>query len=320
MDLIKKLIPSKKIRFKLISCFRFVPDKPMLRFQYRLKCGRKLNLKEPKRFTEKIQWYKLYYRDPLMAICADKYRVRGYLKEKGYGNLLNEVYTVFDSPDEIDISTLPESFVLKLTNGSGTNLIVRDKSKYSNKEIQALFHDFVKQSAAAAGREWCYHVHKPVIIAEKLLSDLSTENGAADDFKILCFNGEPKVIIRINQRYTEKVNHLTYDTEWNQIKVDFEKSRCNETSEKPRTLNKMLQIARDLSANFPFARVDLYSIQDKIYFGEITFFPWSGYMTFEPDSFDVFLGEKFVLPEKNYRGKNEQYSSQSEDFDYHSRL
>ena len=299
MDFYKKVFRSKKLRFGILSLFRFVPDKTMLKMQYRIKCGRKLNLKRPLRFTEKIQWYKLYYRNPKMGVCADKYLVRTYLKERGYGDLLNELYAVFDSPDDIDLSVLPDSFVLKLTNGSGTNLIVRDKSQYDTEKVRELFRDFVRQSAAVAGREWCYHVHKPVIIAEKLLEDLSTENGAADDYKILCFNGDPQVIIRVTQRYTEKVNHLTYDVGWNQIKVDFEKSRSNETSDKPQTLNKMLLIARDLSEDFPFARVDLYSIQDRIYFGEITFFPWSGYMRFEPDSFDIELGEKFVLPEKN---------------------
>ena len=299
MDIVKKLVPSKKARFKLISLLRFVPDKPMLKLQYRVKCRRKLDLKNPQRYTEKLQWYKLYYRDPQMAVCADKYLVREYLTQTGFGDLLNELYTVFDSPEDIDLSVLPDQFVLKLSNGSGTNLIVKDKSQLNEDEVKQLFRDFVKQSASSAGREWCYHVHKPVIVAEKLLKDLSTENGAADDFKILCFNGEPKIIIRVTQRYTEKVNHLTYDPEWNQIKVDFEKSRSNETTEKPETLDKMLEIARALSKGFPFARVDLYSIQNRILFGELTFFPWSGYMQFDPDSFDTELGEMFILPEKN---------------------
>ena len=288
------------MRFKLISMFRFVSDKPMLEFQYRIKCGRKLNLSHPRRFTEKIQWYKLYYRDPQMARCSDKYLVRGYLEEKGMGGLLNELYAVFQTPDEIDFSVLPDSFVLKLSNGSGTNLIVKNKADYNLEEVKEKFRDFEKQSASSAGREWCYHVHRPVIVAEKLLEDLSTENGAADDFKILCFNGEPEVIIRVTQRYTDKVNHLTYDRDWNPIKVDYEKSRSDETSEKPQTLDEMLQIARTLSDGFPFARIDLYSIQNRVLFGEITFFPWSGYMRFEPDRFDLELGKKFVLPEKNH--------------------
>ena len=295
----KKIIRSESLRHRILQLLRFVPDKAMLRLQYRIKTGRRLHLDNPCRYSEKLQWYKLYYRNPKMAVCADKYRVRKYLKEKGYDGMLNEIYAVYHSPDEIDISALPDSFVLKLSNGSGTNLIVKDKSQYNNEEVRAMFRDFLKQSAATAGREWCYHVYDPVITAEKLLKDLSTENGSVDDFKFFCFSGEPQVIIRITQRYTEKVNHLVYDTEWNQIKVDLENSRCNETSEKPATLDRMLKIARDLSADFPFVRVDLYSIGESIRFGELTFFPWSGYITFDPDSFDEFLGEKFVLPDRN---------------------
>ena len=114
MDIFKKLIPSKRLRFRLISLFKFVPDKAMLKFQYRMKCGRKLNLDDPKRYTEKIQWYKLYYRDDKMPVCADKYLVREYVKEKGYGHLLNDLYGVYQKPEDIDISTLPKSCVLKL--------------------------------------------------------------------------------------------------------------------------------------------------------------------------------------------------------------
>ena len=299
MDIFKKLIPSKRLRFKIISLFKFVPDKSMLKFQYKMKCRRKLNLNDPKRFTEKIQWYKLYYRNEKMPLCSDKYLVREYVENKGYGSLLNELYGVYDSADDIDLDKLPDSFVLKLSNGSGTNMFVKDKSKISKQEIVDKFKAFYAQSNTVAGREWCYHYYDSVITAERLLFDESTENGAPDDYKILCFNGEPEIIIRVTQRYTEKANHLTYDKNWNKIKVDFEGSDCSADSEKPVRLDEMLKIARDLSEGFPFSRIDLYSIGNMIYFGEITFFPWSGYMRFEPDSFDLELGSKFILPEKN---------------------
>ena len=300
MDVFKKLVPSRNIRFRIISLFRFVPDKTMLKFQYRLKCHRKLDLKNPRRFTEKINWYKLYYRNDDMSVCCDKYLAREYLKSKGYGHMLNELYAVFKSPDDIDFSGLPDSFVLKLSNGSATNVFVRDKSKASLDQIKKKFKQFVVQYKAYAGREWPYHVHDSVITAEKLLVDTTTGNDIPDDFKILCFNGEPEIIIRINQRYTDKVNHLTYDKNWNKIAVNHEDSDCTADSEKPENLDEMLNTARDLAKGFPFARIDLYSIGGKLFFGEITFFPWSGFMVFEPDSFDYTLGDLFRLPERNH--------------------
>ena len=302
LDFFKNIVPSKRLRFRIISLFKFIPDKPMLKFQYRMKCHRKLNLDDPKRFTEKIQWYKLYYKNDNMPVCCDKYLVREYVKNKGYGHLLNELYDVYKKPEDIDISGLPDKFVLKLSNGSATNLIVNDKSTVSEEEIISKFKHYVAQSDTTAGREWPYHVYDRVITAEKLLYDASTENGLPDDYKVLRFNGEPEYIIHIAQRYTEKINHLTYDKDWNKIEVEFEGSDCTDDAEKPANLDEILKIARDLSEGFPFARIDLYSIGEKIYFGEITFFPWSGYMEFKPDSFDYELGEKFVLPEKIIKG------------------
>ena len=299
MDIFKKLIPSKRLRFKIISFFKFVPDKSMLKFQYKMKCHRKLNLKDPKRFTEKIQWYKLNYKDEKMPVCADKFAVREYIKKKGYGHLLKELYASFDSVDEINLNKLPDSFVLKLSNGSGTNIIVRDKSKISLDEIKKKFKDYYNQANTRAGREWSYHAIKPRIIAEEIIVDPGFENGIPNDFKVLCFYGEPKIIYRISDQYSDKENHLVYDTEWNQIKVNFSNSDCTKTAERPANLEEMISIAKNLSAGFPLARVDLFSINGRLYFGEITFFPWSGYMTFDPDSFDYKLGDMFTLPEKN---------------------
>ena len=299
MDFYKKLIKSKKIRFAILSCFKFIPDELMLKLQYRIKCGKKLNLKSPKRYTEKLQWYKLHYRNPLMAKCADKYLVREYIQNKGLAHILNDLYAIYDTPEDIDISMLPDQFILKLSNGSSTNLVVMDKNKITREAIAKRFKDFYRQANSSAGREWCYHCEKSVIVAEKFLSDPSQPNGIINDYKILCFNGEPEYIICVSGRYTASVNHLTYDKNWNKVFVDFEGSRSGEDVLKPENLEEMLNVARKLSADFPFARIDLYSIEGKITFGEITFFPWSGYMRFNPDSFDYELGRKFILPKSN---------------------
>ena len=157
MDFYKKIFKNKNTRFRILSALRFVPDEPMLRLQYRIKCGRQLNLKEPRRYTEKIQWYKLNYRDPVMRQCADKYTVRDYVASKGLGDILNELYAVYERPEDICLADLPESFVLKVSNGSSTNLLVEDKSVEDEAKIKAMFADFhISMTAvdSSLGKPW----------------------------------------------------------------------------------------------------------------------------------------------------------------------
>lgn len=298
MDGYKKIIKKKNARFGLLYICRVIPSKWMLKLQYRIKLKRKLDLKEPKRFTEKMQWYKLYYRDPGMVQCSDKFTARAYVEGKGLGHILNELYAVYDKPEDIDFDKLPDKFVLKLSNGSGTNYMCRDKSKIDRKEIVRDFKSFRFRVRANAGREWPYMQSKPVIVAERLLEDESHLNNAVNDYKIFCFNGNPEYVICISDRYTEKCNHLVYTTNWEKVNVASEGADLSGNEPKPENLEEMLSIAKILSADFPFARIDLYSLKGKIYFGEITFFPWSGYMEFEPDRFDLELGNHFVIPEE----------------------
>lgn len=295
----KKILKSKKLRFKILSVLRFVPDKPMLKLQYRIKSGRKLNLENPERYTEKIQWYKLYYRNHLMQQCADKYQVREYVKSKGLEGILNELYAVFEKPEDIVLDNLPEKFVLKLSNGSSTNYVCKDKGKCDLEEIKQKFRDYTAQAKSSAGREWVYSGGKSVIVAEKYLEDPSNLNNELCDYKILCFNGEPQYTICVCGRHTASYHHVVYDANWNKVDVQIGKSSAEAEYKKPEKFDEMMQIARILSEDFPAARIDLYSIEGKIYFGEITFFPWSGYMDFTPDSFDHKLGEKFILPDRN---------------------
>lgn len=301
MDFYKKIFRNKKLRFRILAALRFVPDRPMLRIQYRIKCKHKLHLDKPERYTEKIQWYKLYYRDPVMRQCADKYQVRQYVESKGLGNILNELYAVYNSPEEITFEGLPEEFILKLSNGSSTNLIVENKDTVILDEVRKTFKHFYAQSGSSAGREWVYTSdQKPVVIAEKLLRDPNNARGSLRDYKILCFGGEVAYIICVDGRHTPDYCHVVYDAEWNKQDVIIGESSNAANYEKPANFDRMMEIARILSADFPAARIDLYSIEGKIYFGEITYFPWSGYMRFTPDSFDEELGSKFILPEKNH--------------------
>ena len=167
MNFYKKIIRSQKLRFKILSALRFIPDEKMVRLQYRIKTKRKLNLKNPVRYSEKIQWYKLYYRDPLMMQCADKYEVREFIKSRGLEDTLNELYAKFDSPEDISLEKLPDKFVMKLSNGSGTNLLCSDKSKLDIDAVKKEFRSFYEQSGAQAGREWVYHTDKSPLSLRK---------------------------------------------------------------------------------------------------------------------------------------------------------
>ncbi len=295
MDEYKKLLKNKKSRYALLYLLRFIPDKTMLKLQYKIKFRRKLHLENPKRFTEKIQWYKLNYKNAIMPACSDKYAVREYIKSKGLEYILNELYCVFDKPEDISLDKLPEKFVMKLSNGSGTNLLCTNKELLDENEVKKEFKSFIFKVKANLGREWPYMKAKPVIIVERLLEDEEHVNNAINDYKIFCYDGKPEYVICISDRYSDSCNHLVYDTEWNKIRVASEGARIEEDAPKPENLQEMLDIAAKLSEDFPYARIDLYSLKGKIYFGEITFYPWSGYMEFEPDEFDYVLGKKFVL-------------------------
>ena len=296
-DFYKKIIKNKKTRFKILSLAKFIPDKLMLQIQYFIKCEKKLNLKNPVRYTEKIQWYKLYYRDPVMQQCADKYRVREYVKSKGLGHILNELYGVYNSIDEIDFSQLPEKFVIKTTSGSGTNVICRNKKELEIDDIKDKFNGFREQSSAALGREWVYDQTQSKIIVEKFLGE---DKGGLTDYKFFCFRGKISHLIVVSDRFTDEKMDL-YDADWNRMNVIH--STCPNQSKdnmpKPGNFEEMKEIAEILSKDFPHVRVDLYNINGRIYFGELTFFSASGYYIFTPDSFDFELGEKFVLPERN---------------------
>lgn len=294
MDGYKKIIKSQQIRFSILRTLKFIPDTIMLKIQYWIKLRRKLNLKNPQRYTEKIQWYKLFYRNPIMIKCVDKYYVREYVKSKGLEEILNEIYFVVDSPEKIDFKKLPEKFALKVTNGSETNIFCKEKSKLDIEITKRKLYEFLNMVNASAGREWAYEGSSKLIIAEKLLEDDSTEDGSISDYKFLCFNGKPYYIIYDCDRFVGHKRNI-YDLNWNNLKIGSDCPQTNREIQKPKNLETMIKIAKKLSEDFPAVRVDLYNIKGKIIFGELTFYPWSGYVQFSPDSFDLEVGKLFPL-------------------------
>ena len=303
----KNIIKSQALRRKILRMLSFIPDKPMVMLQYRLKTGRKLNLKKPERFTEKLQWYKLYYKNPLMIQCVDKYDVREYVKSKGLEDILIPCYGVFESADDIDWDALPNQFVMKDTLGGGGNsvIIVKDKTKEDIDELRRRAAEWTKIKAHVKGdgREWPYYSGKNHrIIIEKLLVD-STQSRGLNDYKYFCFDGKPIwIYVMADRTLGNGVGVGIYNNEF--VKEDAQRvdeRPLERVIEKPLTFDLMKEISSRLSEDFPEARIDLYEVNGEVKFGEITFFDGSGYMTFNPDNFDKKFGEAFILP-KSYGG------------------
>lgn len=299
MNFYKKILTNQQIRLKILELLSFLPDSWKIRFQYRIKTGRKVNLKSPKRYSEKIQWYKLYYRTPLITQCADKYAVREYVKEKGLGFLLNELYAVYDDPDKIDFDSLPKQYAMKANNSSGTNIFVTDNSTVDRKYLYETAKKWLSHRAKSISGERCYDSIPQKIIFEKLLP--RNKDNDLPDYKFFCFNGEPYCLYTMID-YTD--NHANgklgfYDLSFDQMpyfRKDF--APIEKKLDRPANFEKMIEYARILSKDFPHVRVDFYNIDGQIIFGELTFHNASGYTVFEPDEFDTIMGDKFVLPEK----------------------
>lgn len=294
-----KLI-SRKLRCKLLQLLDFVPDELMVRLQYRMKTGNSLNLNKPTRFTEKLQFYKLYYRDTVMKQCVDKYDVREYIQRQGYGDTLNECLGIFNSPEEVDFEALPNKFVSKDTLGGGGNavVLVKDKSKLDIAKLKKQMQSWVDEPADKKhpGREWVYDGRKHRIIIEKFIES-APEKGGLIDYKFFCNYGETKFLYVVADRVLGKsAGFGIFSPDFNLMPV----SRADEkplTREipKPENYEELKIIAEALAKPFPEARIDLYDVDGKIYFGEITFFDGSGYMTFTPDVYDEILGDMFTF-------------------------
>lgn len=295
----KRLIQSREIRIKLLSLLRWVPDCIMIPLQYRIHTGRYLNVRNPRRFTEKLQLYKLRYRNPLMLRCTDKYEARKVVEEMGLGGILVPLIGVYNSIAEIDYDNLPKQFVAKATDGGGSNqvLICRDKTLLSKDAFCSRLNEWMcAPKSKPAGREWAYENNFPRrIIIEQFLSD--NKHKDIPDYKFFCFNGKVHFIYGIDIREVGvSANVGIYTPEFNKLDI----SRKDESLQQyamPRPINyeRMLNVAEHLSSPFPHVRIDLYNIDGNIYFGEFTFYDGSGYMSFTPDSFDFDAGDCFDI-------------------------
>jgi len=293
----KKIFKSQKLRFFVLRILSWIPARLMIKIQYWIKLNRTLNLKNPNRFTEKIQQYKIYYRNPEMFDCVDKFRVRGFVDSRGCGQYLNKLYGVYERADDIDFTVLPDRFVIKTTDGGGGEniLICKDKSALDIPLVIKTVNNWRNKDVSKMTYEWAYDGAKSSrIIVENYLEDPTTRDKSIHDYKFFCFDGKARYLVVDIDRYAGHKRSF-FDIEWNLLNISSDCPIADRELHRPAGFDKMVYLAETLSLGFPFVRVDLYYLQNIIYFGEMTFYPWSGYVQFTPDSFDFELGNFFNI-------------------------
>ena len=272
----------------------FLPDSIVIKALFYFEIGYKLNLKHPKTFNEKLQWLKLYQRDPIMTKMVDKYEAKQYVSDRVGEEYIIPTLGVWDSFDNIDFEKLPNQFVLKTTHDSGGVVIVRNKSMLDRKEAREILMKSMKHDFYQKFKEWPYKNVTHRIIAEKYMED---ESGyELKDYKIFCFNGVPKLIQVDFGRFSKHKRNI-YSTDWEYLGFSsLYPTDPNIKIRRPKKLDSMLNIAKKLSKGMPHVRIDLYLIYDQIYFGELTFYHESGFGKFKPEKWDTILGEWIKLP------------------------
>lgn len=274
--------------------FNWMSDERYIRLAYMWRMGKKLNLENPISFTEKLQWLKLHDRNSVYPELVDKYGVRCIIADRLGEEYLIPLIAQYDRIEDIEWEKLPDQFVLKCTHGSSTNIICTDKSAFDKKKAQQKLKVWMNRDWYWFGREWPYKNMKRRIIVEQYMVDES--GNELKDYKINCFNGEPKFIQVMSGRNAGAYYLNQFDTEWHPTPTGRKHHVPSKTPiAKPSNLLQLLEIARILSNGMPYVRIDLYIIDHKIYFGEITFFPASGYIDYADEKIDIALGKLIDL-------------------------
>lgn len=276
-----------------------IPDKMWLSYRFQRKLGYPMDWKDPKTFNQKLQWLKVYDRKPIYSTMVDKYEAKKYVAD-----LIGEEYIiptlgVWDSFDEIDFDKLPQQFVLKCTHDSGGLIVVKDKAKLDKEAARKQFQVALKRNPYPVTREWPYKNVKPRIIAETYMEDSTTHD--LRDYKIFAFDGVARALFVATERdsETEETKFDFFDMEYNHLPFTNGHPNAKVYPAKPKTFDTMKALAEKLSVGVPQLRVDFYEVNGKVYFGELTFFHWSGMVPFEPAEWDERFGSWIELPAKN---------------------
>jgi len=285
-------IPTRLKHIFFVILRKITSDVLYIKVRYFITYKRFINLRKPNTFFAKINWLKLYDRNPWYTNLADKYKVREYIKERIGSEYLNELYGVYDSTEAIDFRNLPNSFVMKATHGANWILFCSDKSSFDIAMAKKTMNTWLKSNFYEMWGEHVYKNVSPRIICEKLLSN--EYEPALIDYKFHCFHGKPTYIQIDRNRFQ---NHTLdfYDLEWNRLPFGLWFPPSKNNIPKPKPLTKMLALAKVLSKEFKYIRVDFYVVKDKIYFGELTFYPCNGFGVFDPPSMDHEFGRLINL-------------------------
>lgn len=271
-------------------------DKLFITITYRLRMGKRLNLTHPNSFNEKLQWLKLYDRKPLYTTLVDKYSVKDFVK-----SIIGEKYIiptlgVWNKPDDIDWTGLPNQFVLKCTHDSGGLVICKDKATFDREAAIKKLNKSLKQDFYKAGREWPYKNVPHRIIAEEYMED---EFGELRDYKFFCFNGVVKALFIATERQSRDEPYFDFfDENFNHLDMRHGHPNAPKLPSKPRCFEEMKILASRLSEGYPQLRVDFYEVNGKVFFGELTFFHHTGMVEFEPEEWDKVFGSWITLPNK----------------------
>ena len=294
----RNIIKSRKIRGALMYWLSFLPDAAYVSLFYYAINGRFPNLKNPQRYTEKLQWIKLHDKHPEYRQLADKIEVREYVEKvlgPGYTFPLLGKWKCFE---DIDFNTLPNEFVLKCNHDSGSVRIIKDKNALSESDLNELrefYNKRVKKDFFYAGREDCYKGIDPYIFAEQLMQASDDDPGGIKDFKFFCFDGEPRIMLMVNGRQT--VKHEDYfDMDFNWLHIQNGWTESEVCPEKPVCFEQMKEMAAKLSKGMRTVRMDFYEIDGKPYFGEFTFFNGGGFEVFKPEEWELRMGSWVNLP------------------------
>ena len=273
-------------------------DEKYIKRMFKARMGRKLNLNNPKTFNEKLQWLKLYNRKPEYNKMVDKYEVKKYVRDIIGEEYIIPTLGVWDKFEDIDFDALPDRFVLKCTHDSGGLVICKDKAALDIEAARKKINTSLKNNYYYWGREWPYKDVKPRIIAEEYMENV--DDSKKDEpllvYKIMTFNGIPKIVQTIQGDKTSNEAIDYFDTEWNLLELRQNYKNSQNPLKKPKSFEKMLELAARLGKNSHFLRVDFYESEERVYFSEFTFFSDGGFAYFEPEEWDSILGEWISLP------------------------
>lgn len=274
---------------------RQMSDKTYLQCKWWVNNGKKLDLENPVTFNEKLQWLKLYNRNPMYTTMVDKYEAKKYVANIISDEHIIPTLGIYDSVEDIDFDSLPNQFVLKCTHDSGGIVICQDKTQLNRKKAIKKLRKGLKSNFYWTNREWPYKNVTPRIIAEKYMTN---GDGELRDYKFFCFDGVPRVMFIASDRFNkeEETKFDFFDMEFNHLPFRNGHPNATKPIERPAEFDEMRMLASKLSKGIPQVRVDFYDVNGQIYFGEMTFFHWSGFVKFDPEEWDYKIGEMIELP------------------------